>query len=142
MRTRHPRTGLPRARRRPGTSSGPLSAGLPVALEPPQGVTALLEHDHQARHVVEVAVEVDAALQLDGEADQGVVDTGDVAAVRHRRQVHRPQVGDPRGVEDQGAGALVQELGGDGAQDGRFVFSRTHAPICALAAAAAAGAGA
>jgi hypothetical protein len=45
---------------------------------------------------------VDAALQLGGEADQGVVDAGDVAAVRHRRQVPRPQVGDPRGVEDQG----------------------------------------
>ncbi|MFD9489145.1 hypothetical protein [Streptomyces sp. NPDC059991] len=71
--------------------------------------------DHQARH----AVEVEAALTLGGEAGQGVVDAGDVAAVRHRRQVLRPQVGDPLGVEDQGVGALLQELGDDGAQVGR-----------------------
>lgn len=33
-----------------------------------------------------------------------------IAAVGHGRQFLRPQVGDPRGVEEQGVGVLVQEL--------------------------------
>jgi hypothetical protein len=85
----------------------------------PQGVVGPVNHDHQPRHTVEVAVEGDAALQLRAEADQGVVDAGDVAAVGDRRQVLGPQVGDAGVVEDQGVGALVEELGGEGAQDGR-----------------------
>ncbi|WP_328983103.1 hypothetical protein OG258_53560 [Streptomyces mirabilis] len=40
--------------------------------------------------------DVDPAPELGGEADQGVVDVGDVGAVRHRRQLARPQVGEAR----------------------------------------------
>ncbi|MYW46031.1 hypothetical protein GT045_35200 [Streptomyces sp. SID486] len=85
----------------------------------PQGGVGSVDHDHQPRHTVEVAIEGDAALELGAEADQGVVDAGDVAAVRDRGQVLRPQVGDAGVVEDQGVDALVEELGGEGAQDGR-----------------------
>jgi hypothetical protein len=85
----------------------------------PQGVVGPVDHDHQARHPVEVTVEGGAALQLGAEAEQSVVDAGDVAAVRDRRQVLGPQAGDAGVVEDQGVGALVEELGGEGAQDGR-----------------------
>ncbi len=46
------------------------------------------------------------------------MDAGDVAAVRDRRQVLRPPVGDAGVVEDQGVGALVEELGGEDAQEG------------------------
>ncbi|WP_405535188.1 hypothetical protein OG787_12095 [Streptomyces sp. NBC_00075] len=34
-----------------------------------QGDVGPVDHEHQPRYVVEVAVEVDAALQLGGEAD-------------------------------------------------------------------------
>ncbi|MEV5177256.1 hypothetical protein AB0L10_40785 [Streptomyces flaveolus] len=87
--------------------------------EVPQGGVGPVDHDHQPRHTVEAAAEGDAALRLEAEADQGVMDASDVAAVRDRRQVLRPQVGDAGVVEDQGVGALVEELGGEGAQEGR-----------------------
>jgi hypothetical protein len=90
-----------------------------VAGEVPQGVVGPVDDDHQPRDTVEVSVEGDAALQLGAEADQSVVDAGDVAAVRDRWQVLRPQVGDAGVVEDQGVRALLEELGGEGAQDGR-----------------------
>lgn len=43
---------------------------------------------------------------------------GDVAAVGDRGQGLCPQVANPLGVQDQGVGALVEELGGQGAQHG------------------------
>ncbi|MFJ8364059.1 hypothetical protein [Streptomyces sp. NPDC093984] len=102
-----------------GDGRGPLRVvllpeRLPVAGEMPEHVVGPVDHDHQPRHTVKVAVEGDAALQLGAEADQGVVDAGDVAAVRDRRQVLRPQVGDAGVVEDQGVAALVEELRGGG----------------------------
>ncbi|WP_158706443.1 MULTISPECIES: hypothetical protein [Streptomyces] len=93
-----------------------LPEGLPVASELAQRGVGRVDGDDQARHVVQVAVEVEAAFQYGGEVDQGIVDAGDVAAVGHRRQGLRPQVGDPLGVQDQGVGAMVEELGGQGAQ--------------------------
>ncbi|MEU7282493.1 hypothetical protein AB0A69_27505 [Streptomyces sp. NPDC045431] len=96
-----------------------LPEGLPVAGEVPQGVVGPVDRDHQPWHPVEVAVEAGTAFQLGAEDDQGVVDAGDVAAVRDRRQVLGPQAGDAGVVEDQDVGALVEELGGEGAQDGR-----------------------
>ncbi|MFF2964825.1 hypothetical protein ACFVT1_39490 [Streptomyces sp. NPDC057963] len=65
-----------------------------------------LEHHRKARQITGLAVlvdVVDTALQFGPEADQGVVDVGDVAAVRDRRQGARPPLGDSLGVEDQGA---------------------------------------
>ncbi|MFD7966700.1 hypothetical protein ACFV5J_38550 [Streptomyces zaomyceticus] len=73
----------------------------------------MVDRDHQPRLTVEVVAEGDAALQRGAEADQSVVNAGDVAAVRDRRQAHRPQVGDANGVEDQAVGAVVEELGGE-----------------------------
>ncbi|MEV5440516.1 hypothetical protein AB0K80_31600 [Streptomyces sp. NPDC052682] len=48
----------------------------------PQGVVGLVGDGHQPRH----AVEGGAALQVGAEAGQGVVDAGDAAWVRDRRQ--------------------------------------------------------
>lgn len=79
-----------------GDGRGPLRVVLlperfPVAGKVPRGVVSPVDDDHQPRNAVEVAVEVDAALKLGGEADQGVVDAGDVAPVRHlgRSFAHR-----------------------------------------------------
>lgn len=68
---------------RDGDGRGPLRVvllpeRLPVAGEVPQSVVGPVDHDHQPRHVVEG----DAALQLGAEADQRVMNAGDVAAVR------------------------------------------------------------
>jgi hypothetical protein len=93
-----------------------LPGRLPVAGKLPQGDVSPADRNHQTRHVVEVTVAVGAALQLGAEADQGNVDAGDAAAVRDRRQVLRPEVGDAGGVEDQGLGPLAEELGGEAAQ--------------------------
>ncbi|WP_097968621.1 hypothetical protein [Streptomyces sp. or20] len=95
-----------------------LPEGLPVAGEAVQRGVSFVDRDDQAGHGVQVAVEVEAALQLGGKAEEGVVDAGDVAAVGDRGQALRPQVGDPFGVQDQGVGALVKELGGQGPQHG------------------------
>jgi hypothetical protein len=91
---------------------------LPVTGQLAQGGVAALDHNNQAQQsdVGAVAVgDVDAAPELSAEADQGVVDVFDVGAVRHRRQLARPLLGVPLEVEDQGVGAVVQELGGEGA---------------------------
>ncbi len=57
-----------------------LPEGLPVAGEVAQGVVGLVEDDHQAGHVGEAVVvevgEVGAALELGGEANQGVAGNG------------------------------------------------------------------
>ncbi|WP_190078689.1 hypothetical protein [Streptomyces daghestanicus] len=95
---------------------------VPVAGKAVQGGVGNLEHHGQARQIVGVTVlvnVVEAAHQFGLETDQGVVDVGDVATVRHAGQALGPPVGDPLEVEDQGVAAVVQELGGEGAQDGR-----------------------
>ncbi|MFF3632166.1 hypothetical protein [Streptomyces sp. NPDC002164] len=61
---------------------------------------------------------VDMARRFGAEAEKGVVDIGDVAAVRHPRQAARPRLGDALGIEDQGVPAVVQDLRGQGAQGG------------------------
>lgn len=58
-------------------------------------------------------------LEFGPQAHQGAVDVGDVAAVGDAGQAAGPPVRGPLEVEDQGVGAVVQELGGQGAQDGR-----------------------
>ncbi|GHF50447.1 hypothetical protein [Streptomyces griseosporeus] len=72
------------------------------AVEVPQGGVGPVDHDHPPRHTAEVAVEGDPALQIGAEADQGIVKAGDIAPVRDRRQVLRPQIGDAGVVEGQG----------------------------------------
>ncbi|MEU7650355.1 hypothetical protein [Streptomyces huasconensis] len=92
---------------------------LPVAGELAQRAVGAVHRDDEPGRGSEFGVgEVEAARQFLSEAGQGVVDAGDVPAVGHGRQALGPQVGDPPGVEDQGVGALVEELGGQGAQHG------------------------
>ncbi|WP_141746195.1 hypothetical protein [Streptomyces sp. EN16] len=88
----------------------------------PRGAVGGLEHQRQARQVVDVAAlvdEVEPVLKFGPQAGQGVVDVGDLAAVGDAGHAAGLPVRDPRVVEDQGVGAVVEELGGEGAQDGR-----------------------
>ncbi|MFI1159331.1 hypothetical protein [Streptomyces sioyaensis] len=117
--------------RRPGTSSGRRSPGSsPVPLELRRGGVDLFEEDHDPRAdapwltfedvVVQLLGEGESAPAFLGEVDQGVVDLGDVPAVGDAGHAAGPGVGDPLEVQDVGVRAVVDELAGDAAQDGRL----------------------
>ncbi|MGW1289105.1 hypothetical protein ACWDBD_44755 [Streptomyces sp. NPDC001118] len=81
-----------------GTVDRQCDGGFPAALFVPYGGRRGRDGVPRLRLV---AVELDAALEFGGEADQGVVDAGDVATMSDRREGLGPKVGDPPGVEDQ-----------------------------------------